>query len=74
MIELEQSVDFNSSVEKLQSLHFRLRELALVIPLWEIDDVIVIRKNIQGFPLGLMQPYQNVERWTVQPFYPQDEI
>lgn len=74
MIELEQSVDFNSSVEKLQSLHFRLRELALVIPLWEIDDVIVIRKNIQGFPLGLMQPYQNVERWTVQPFFPQDEI
>jgi len=74
MIELEQSVDFNSSVEKLQSLHFRLRELALVIPLWEIDDVIVIRKNIQGFPPGLMQPYQNVERWTVQPFYPQDEI
>jgi ABC-type oligopeptide transport system substrate-binding subunit len=74
MIELEQSVDFNSSVEKLQSLHFRLRELALVIPLWEVDDVIVIRKNIQGFPLGLMQPYQNVERWTVQPFFPQDEI
>ena len=74
MIELEQSVDFNSSVERLQSLHFRLRELALVIPLWEIDDVIVIRKNIQGFPLGLMQPYQNVERWTVQPFYPQDDI
>ena len=74
MIELEQSVDFNSSVEKLQSLHFRLRELALVIPLWEIDDVIVIRKNIQGFPLGLTQPYQNVERWTVQPFYPQDDI
>ncbi len=74
MIELEQSVDFNSSVEKLQSLHFRLRELVHVLPLWEIDDVIVIRKNIQGFPVGLTQPYQNVERWTVQPFYPQDEI
>ncbi|MHC4877655.1 MAG: ABC transporter substrate-binding protein [Planctomycetota bacterium] len=74
MIELEQSVDFNSSVEKLKSLHFRLRELVHVLPLWEIDDVIVIRKNIQGFPAGLTQPYQNVERWTVQPFYPQDDI
>lgn len=74
LIELEQSVDFNSSMEKLQSLHFRLRELALVIPLWELDDVIVIRKNIQGFPAGLTEPYQNVERWTVQPFYPLDDI
>ncbi|MBI1311789.1 hypothetical protein GC176_10900 [bacterium] len=74
MIELEQSVDFNGSVAKLKELHFRLRELALVIPLWEIDDVIVIRKNIQGFSQRPTQPYQNVERWTVQPFYPQDGI
>jgi tetratricopeptide (TPR) repeat protein len=70
LIELEQAVDFNSSVEMLQRLHFRLNQLVHVIPLWEIDDVIVIRNNIQGFPAGMVHPYQNVERWIVQPWYP----
>jgi tetratricopeptide (TPR) repeat protein len=72
LIELEQAVDFNSSVGMLQRLHFRLHQLVHVIPLWEIDDVIIIRNNIQGFPTGLIHPYQNVERWIVQPWYPTD--
>ena len=72
LIELEQAVDFNTSVEMLQRLHFRLHQLVHVVPLWEIDDVIVIRNNIQGFPAGMIHPYQNVERWIVQPWYPND--
>jgi tetratricopeptide (TPR) repeat protein len=72
LIELEQAVDFSTSVEMLQRLHFRLNQLVHVIPLWEVDDVIVIRNNIQGFPLGMIHPYQNVERWIIQPWYPND--
>ena len=72
LIELEQAVDFNTSVEMLQRLHFRLHQLVHLVPLWEIDDVIVIRNNIQGFPAGMIHPYQNVERWIVQPWYPND--
>ncbi len=72
LIELEQAVDFNSSVEMLHRLHFRLNQLVHLIPLWEIDDVIVIRNNIQGFPAGMIHPYQNVEQWIVQPWYPND--
>lgn len=74
LIELEQAVDFNSSVEMLKRLHFRLHQLVHVVPLWEIDDVIVIRNNIQGFPPNLIHPYQNVERWNVQPWYPTDTL
>jgi ABC-type oligopeptide transport system substrate-binding subunit len=74
LIELEQAVDFNSSVEMLQRLHFRLHQLVHIVPLWEIDDVIVIRNNIQGFPAGLIHPYQNVEQWIVQPWYPNDQL
>lgn len=74
LIELEQAVDFNSSVEMLQRLHFRLNDLVHIVPLWEIDDVIVIRNNIQGFPAGMVHPYQNVERWIVQPWYPNDQL
>ena len=69
LIELEQSVDFNSSVRMLRGLHFRLNELVHVIPLWEVDDVIVIRKNIQGFPPRLVDPYHNVEKWKVGAWY-----
>ena len=69
LIELEQSVDFNTSVDMLRGLHFRLNELVHVVPLWEVDDVIVVRKNIQGFPRRLIHPYQNVEQWKVTPWY-----
>ena len=74
LIELEQAVDFNSSVDMLQRLHFRLHQLVHLVPLWEINDVIVIRNNIQGFPPGMIHPYQNVERWIVQPWYPTDTL
>lgn len=74
LVELEQAVDFNSAVDQLQRLHFRLNQLVHLLPLWEIDDVIVIRKKaVQGFPVNQMtHPYQNVERWVVQPWYPDD--
>ncbi len=74
LIELEQAVDFRSAVTMLNGLHYRLHELVHLIPLWEIDDVIVIRNTVQGFPKGLVQPYQNAENWIVQPWYPGDEF
>ena len=70
LIELEQAVDFRSAVQQLRELHFRLNELVYLIPLWEVDDVIVIRRNIQGFPQQIVSPYQNVERWYVGPWFP----
>jgi tetratricopeptide (TPR) repeat protein len=70
LIELEQAVDFRSAVQQLRELHFRLNELVYLIPLWEVDDVIVIRRNIQGFPQQIVSPYQNVERWFVGPWFP----
>lgn len=72
LIELEQSVDFRGSVLELRELHRRLNELVHLIPLWEVDDVIVIRRNIQGFPQQIVEPYQNVERWFVGPWFPKD--
>ena len=72
LIELEQSVDFRGSVLQLRELHFRLNELVHLVPLWEVDDVIVIRRNIQGFPQQIVNPYQNVERWFVGPWFPKD--
>ena len=34
-----------------------------LIPLWEVDDVMVYRKNVRGVPDRPVEPYQRVERW-----------
>lgn len=71
LIELEQSADLTTAVESLRRLHLRLHEFVQFVPLWEIDDVLVIRKStIQGVPAGPLHPYHNVERWIIQPWYP----
>ncbi len=74
LIELEQAPDLNSAIEMLRRLHFRLNEFQLCVPLWEIDDVIVVRKNILGVPPGLLHPYHNLERWIVSPWFPTDSL
>jgi tetratricopeptide (TPR) repeat protein len=71
LVELEQAVDFKAAVEMLHRLHFRLDELVHVIPLWEIDDVIVFRRSVvQGTPDELISPYHGVEQWTIEPWFP----
>jgi hypothetical protein len=73
LIELEQAVDFKAAVELLQSIHGRLDQLEHVIPLWEIDDVIIFRKSaVNGLPTQLLSPFHNIERWIVNPWYATD--
>lgn len=74
LIELEQAPDSNAAIDMLRRLHFRLSEFQLCVPLWEIDDVMVIRKNILGMPSGPLHPYHNLERWIVQPWFPTDSL
>ncbi len=69
LIELEQSADLTTAISSLRRLHLRLHEFVQFVPLWELDDVLVIRRNIQGVPPGPLHPYHNVERWIVQPWY-----
>ena len=40
------------------------------IPLWELDEFSLVRRNISGLPEKLVNPYQDVERWVVQSWYP----
>ena len=74
LIELEQAPDINAAIDMLRRLHFRLNEFQLCVPLWEIDDVMVIRKNILGVPPGALHPFHNLERWIVQPWFPTDSL
>ena len=70
LVELDSIADWNSAVRLLNSLHGKLRSDVQVIPLWEVDDVMVIRKTIQGFPVRPMHPYHQIQRWMVTPWFP----
>lgn len=74
LVELEQAPDLAGGIEMLRRLHLRLQEFVQVAPLWEIDDVVVIRKNIQFFQPTPLGPYHNIEKWVVQPWFPGDSL
>lgn len=69
LVSLDRTSDWNRTVNLIQELHKDLWSEALFIPLWEVDEFLVIRKNIGGFPLRPIHCYQNVEHWTVEAWY-----
>jgi tetratricopeptide (TPR) repeat protein len=74
LLGLDNVADWKSAVSRLQQLHAHLFSEVECIPLWEIDDAIVLRKNIHDFPaVKFVNSYQDVERWIVQPWYSEDE-
>jgi tetratricopeptide (TPR) repeat protein len=74
LLELDNAADWKSAVSRLQQLQAHLYAEAECIPLWEVDDAIVLRKNIHDFPpVKFVHTYQDVERWVVQSWYPEDE-
>jgi hypothetical protein len=74
LLALDNVADWKSAVSRLQQLQAHLYSEVECIPLWEIDDAIVLRKNIRDFPaIKFVNSYQDVERWIVQPWYSEDE-
>jgi Bacterial extracellular solute-binding proteins, family 5 Middle len=73
LLALDNVSDWKSVVTRLQQLQAHLFAEVECIPLWEVDDVIVLRKNIRDFPaVKFVNAYQNVERWIVQPWFSED--
>ncbi len=70
MIELDSATDSTRSRALLRKLHRQLYAQGHLIPLWEVDDFVVFRKNIGNFGVRPVSPYQGIERWTLQPWYP----
>jgi tetratricopeptide (TPR) repeat protein len=74
LLALDNAADWKSAVGRLQQLQAHLYAEVECIPLWETDDALVLRKNIRDFPaVKFVQTYQDVERWVVQSWYPEDE-
>jgi tetratricopeptide (TPR) repeat protein len=73
LLALDNAADWNTAVTRLQQLHAHLFAEAEYIPLWEVNESLVLRKNIHDFPASrFLSAYQGIERWTVQPWFPED--
>jgi tetratricopeptide (TPR) repeat protein len=72
LIELDAASDAATAAGLLKTLQRHLYTQVEVIPLWEIDDFVVLRKNIGGFRVNPVSPYQGIESWTVAPWYPME--
>ena len=72
LVDLDYVGNWDSAIELLHQIQHACQSDAIVIPLWEVDDFHVIRKQIRNVPDKLMYPYQHVDRWIVPSWYPVD--
>lgn len=72
LLELERSNDWTSATNLLHRVESELLVESRFIPLWEVDDFFVTRRHLIGLPSRLMHAYHDVERWTLQSWYPQE--
>ena len=72
LVELERTTDWTSAMRLLRRIETELLVEARYVPLWEVDEYVVVRRNLLGLPPQLMNTFQDAERWTLQSWYPQE--
>ena len=72
LLELERTTDWPTAVKRMHKLMADLLTETRYIPLWEVDEFLVARRNLYGLPAKPMHAYDNVEQWALQSWYPQD--
>ena len=70
LIGLEDANTWSAAVRALKRLHQHLWAEVHVLPLWEVDDFLVIRKNLRDFVPRPVGTYDNVVHWIRSPRYP----
>ncbi len=70
LIQVDRTSDWGRALDTVRELHEMLWSEVRFIPLWEVDGFMVVRKNIQGFPTPPVHCYQNIDRWTMQAYFP----
>jgi hypothetical protein len=72
ILELDRAVDWTTGVRLLHRIETEFLMEARWLPLWEVDEWLVLRKRMGGLPNRPMHTYQDLERWTLQSWYPTD--
>lgn len=70
LLEMERTTNWAGAIQVLHRLQADLLVDAWWIPLWELDEFCLFRRNVTGLPEKFVNPYQDVERWVVQSWYP----
>lgn len=71
LIELDYAGDWKSALGILERLHAQLWQEVRWVPLWEVEEFFLVRKNIARPPLrshqsGPLHIYQDIEEWIVR--------
>ena len=68
--ELEQTVDWPTAESLMRQIQAEFLQEVRWLPLWEVDQFTIIRKRMTGLRTEPLHPYQDIERWTLQSWYP----
>ncbi|QDU38863.1 Bacterial extracellular solute-binding protein, family 5 Middle [Maioricimonas rarisocia] len=69
LVTLDRTADWIRAIEGVQTLHRHLWAEVYFIPLWEVDEHMVVRKTVHGFPTPPVAPYHHAGRWTIDPWF-----
>ena len=69
LLDLDRVGDMASATALLHKFHELFWAEVHLIPLWELDDVLVYRKHVRGVPERPISTYQKIERWKVEPWF-----
>ncbi len=70
LLELEEARNWSEVDKSLRQLQDRLVLDAWVLPLWEQDAYQAIRREVRNAPAKPVTPYQNLDRWVIDPVIP----
>ncbi|MBD3676426.1 MAG: hypothetical protein HUJ26_23185 [Planctomycetaceae bacterium] len=71
LIQLELATNWNDARQQLHKLHQALWSEVFYLPLWELERFSMARRHLTGIPDAPLTPYQQVNRWVVNPWYDQ---
>ena len=69
LLELDRVGDGKTAEDLLRRLHEQFWAEVHLIPLWEIDNIMIYRKTIRGVPDRPVTSYQKIENWRVEPWF-----
>ncbi len=70
LLKLEEARNWNEIDISLRKLQDRLVLDAWMLPLWEQNCYQAVRREIRNIPTPPLKPYQNLDRWIIEPIIP----
>ena len=63
IIALDRAADYSRAEDRVKTLHRHLALEAALIPLWEIDQYTLYRKNLRNFAIEPIHCYDDIDQW-----------